>query len=380
MKRASRALRGGTKLPGAASADAGDSRASAQLRSEIRAVRRRLALPIALLGLTMLLGVVGYRLIGGPEVGLLDALYMTANAVTTTGFREAVDVSQSIAGRVFTIGLLFVGATVGVYSISAVTAFIVEGDLTEGFRRRRMARTIEAMTDHYIICGVGQAGLAVLQELQSIKRPVVVVEADEGNAERLSDLYPDIPILRGDFTDDEVLQRAGITRAAGIVLCVDSDKDSLVGTVMARQLNPGIRIVARATDNRAIARLRSAGADAVVSPGLIGGMRLASELVRPTVVSFLDRMLRANDESMRIEEVDVPEGSPLAGHTIHELDTRQHANLLVLAVMTPDGATIYNPPHELRVAPGSTLIVMAEAHGVGSLQRAFTPHIGSQAV
>ncbi|MBI2796536.1 MAG: potassium channel protein [Gemmatimonadetes bacterium] len=363
------AVTGGTEL-----------HADRQLRSEIRAVRQRLALPIALLGLTMLAGAVGYRLIGGPDVSLLDALYMTVNAVTTTGFREAVDVSRSVAGRVFTMGLLFVGATVGVYSISAVTAFIVEGDLTEGFRRRRMARTIEAMTDHYIICGVGQAGLAVLQELQSTKRQVVVIEADEGNAERLSDEYPEVPILRGDFTDDEVLQRGGITRAAGIVLCVDSDKDSLVGTVMARQLNPAIRIVARATDNRAITRLRSAGADAVVSPGLIGGMRLASELVRPSVVSFLDRMLRATDQSMRIEEVDVPEGSPLAGHTIHELDTRQFANLLVLAVMTPDQKTIYNPPHEMRVSPGSTLIVMAEAHGVSSLQRAFTPAIGSRPV
>lgn len=363
------AVTGGTEL-----------HADRQLRSEIRAVRQRLALPIALLGLTMLAGAVGYRLIGGPDVSLLDALYMTVNAVTTTGFREAVDVSRSVAGRVFTMGLLFVGATVGVYSISAVTAFIVEGDLTEGFRRRRMARTIEAMTDHYIICGVGQAGLAVLQELQSTKRQVVVIEADEGNAERLSDEYPEVPILRGDFTDDEVLQRAGITRAAGIVLCVDSDKDSLVGTVMARQLNPAIRIVARATDNRAITRLRSAGADAVVSPGLIGGMRLASELVRPSVVSFLDRMLRATDQSMRIEEVEVPDGSPLAGHTIHELDTRQFANLLVLAVMTPDQKTIYNPPHEMRVSPGSTLIVMAEAHGVSSLQRAFTPAIGSRPV
>ena len=367
----------GGHAPGRAPSEA---RAQARWLDDLRAVRRRLALPVAALGATMLVGAVGYQLIGGPGVTFLDALYMTANAVTTTGFREAVDVSQSITGRIFTMGLLFIGASVGVYSISAVTAFIVEGDLTEGFRRRRMARAISEMTGHYIICGMGQAGLAVLQELRATGQTVVVVEGDETTAERIDSEYPDLPVIRGDYTDDDVLMRAGITRATGIVMCVDSDKDSLVGTVTARQLNPNVRIVARATDERAIQRLKSAGADAVVSPGLIGGMRLASELIRPTVVSFLDRMLRASDEAMRIEEVAVPEGSPLAGHTIHELDTRRHANLLVLAVMTPDGKTLYNPPHEMKVVPGVTLIVMAETHGVSSLQRAFTPAIGTPLV
>ena len=357
-----------------------DARAQAQWLDELRAVRRRLAIPMAALGATMLIGALGYQLIGGPDVTFLDALYMTANAVTTTGFREAVDVSRSVTGRIFTMGLLFVGASVGVYSISAVTAFIVEGDLTEGFRRRRMARAIDEMSGHYIICGMGQAGLAALQELQASGRPVVVVEGDDATAERLDSEYPELPVLRGDYTDDDTLMRAGITRAAGIVMCVDSDKDSLVGTVTARQLNPKVRIVARATDLRAIQRLKSAGADAVVSPGLIGGMRLASELIRPSVVSFLDQMLRASDQAIRIEEVEVPEGSPLAGHTIHDLDTRRHANLLVLAIMTPDGKTLYNPPHEMKVVPGVTLIVMAELHGVESMQRAFTPTIGSQMI
>jgi voltage-gated potassium channel len=162
---------------------------------------------------------------------------------------------------------------------------------------------------------------------------------------------------------------------------VDSDKDSLVGTVTARQLNPWIRIIARATDDRAIQRLRSAGADGVVSPGLIGGMRLASELVRPSVVSFLDKMLRARDGgAIRIEEVAVPEDSPLAGHTVAELDTRQYENLLVLGVQQKNGDVLYHPPQDYRVQAGCTLIVMAEAAGVQRLQRAFTPMRGSGAV
>ena len=344
-------------------------------RKNIREVRRRIAVPALLLLATIIVGVTGYHVVGGPATTWVDALYMTVNVLTTTGFREAVKMEGNVPGTVFTIFLMLFGVSIGVYAISVVTAFVVEGDLTEGFRRRRMNRLIDAMSGHYIVCGVGQAGLAVLQELTATRRPVVVIEGDESNAERLEADYPDVPLLRGDFTDDGVLLRAGVARAAGIVLCVDSDKDSLVGTVTARQLNPGIRIVARATDERAIQRLKSAGADGVVSPGLIGGMRLASELVRPSVVSFLDKMLRAKDESMRIEEIDVPEDSPLVGRTILELDTRKYSNLLVLAVQTPANEMIFHPPHEYKVQGGSSLIVMAESHGVQSLQRAFTPSI-----
>ena len=365
--------------PGNGSAPAGLSAVRAT-REDFRLLRRRLAMPVALFFGVALVGVLGYMAIGGSQVTLLDAIYMTANVITTAGFRESVDMTSGSAGRIFTIGLLLVGAGAGAYAISTFTAFIVEGDLTEEFRRRRMSRTVDAMHDHYIVCGVGQAGLAVVQELVATKRALVIVEADEQNAERMEGLYPDVPLIRGDFTDDDVLLRAGVTRASGIVLCVDSDKDSLVGTVTARQLNPDIRIVARATDDRAIQRLKSAGADGVVSPGLIGGMRLASELVRPSVVSFLDRMLRAREGAMRIEEVAVPEGSALVGHTVAELDTRQYQNLLVLAVQLPDGEILYHPPQDYRVPAGCQLIVMAEASGVQHFQQAFTPHRGSGAI
>jgi voltage-gated potassium channel len=365
---------------------AGDARAAEGLRAvratreDFRLLRRRLALPVGLFFGVALVGTLGYLVIGGGKVSLLDAIYMTANVVTTAGFRESVDMTQGSAGRIFTIALLFVGAGVGAYAISTFTAFIVEGDLTEEFRRRRMSRTVDAMQDHFIVCGVGQAGLAVVQELVATKRTIVIIEADDANAERIEGLYPDVPLVRGDFTDDDVLLRAGVTRASGIVLCVDSDKDSLVGTVTARQLNARIRIIARATDDRAIQRLRSAGADGVVSPGLIGGMRLASELVRPSVVSFLDKMLRAREGAMRIEEVEVPADSPLAGHTVRELDTRQYQNLLVLGVQTPEGEVLYHPPQDYRVEAGCRLIVMAEAAGVQTFQRAFTPMRGSGSV
>lgn len=338
---------------------------------------RRIALPVLLLTALMGIGVAGYRALGEPGTTWLDAVYMTTNVLTTTGFREAVRAEGNPPVVVFTIGLLLFGVSIGVYAISVLTAFIVEGDLTEEFRRRRMTKAIESMSRHYIVCGVGQTGLAVLAELVATRRPVVVVEGDEANALKIEADHPSVPLLRGDFTDDALLLRAGIKRASGVVLCVDSDKDALVGTVVARQLNPTIRIVARATDERARQRLRAAGADGVVSPAMIGGMRLASELVRPTAVNFLDRMLRSHDRSMRIEDIEVPQGSPLDGRTLRELDTRQHANLLVLAVYTRDGEALFNPPQEHRVEAGSTLIVMAEERGVESMRRAFGPSVAT---
>jgi voltage-gated potassium channel len=350
-------------------------------RTELRRLRERVYVALAFLGGVYAVGVVGYKVIGGSGHSWLESLYMTTITLTTTGFGEVIPLQGNTGGMIFTIILLLVGATGIVYFASVITAFFVEGDITEGFRRRRLMRTIEEFRDHYIVCGAGQAGLAVLQELVETRRATVLIEHDEPNIERIGELFPDLPIVRGDFTDDETLHRAGISRASGIVFCADSDKDSLVGTVTARQLNPQIRIVARATDEKAIARLRSAGADGVVSPGLIGGMRLASELVRPAVVSFLDKMLRDKDQNLRIEEVDIGPHSTLIGRTIESLEVRRFHNLLVLAVMEEGAKTyIYNPAPEYAVKPNSRLIVMGSPDGVSRMQAAFTPPLGMAAI
>jgi voltage-gated potassium channel len=330
-------------------------------------LRERLVGAAILIVATFTLGVLGYHLIGGDQYTWMEAIYMTANVLTTAGFREAIDVS-SPAGQAFTVVLLLFGAGVLVYSTSMITAFVVEGDLTQGFRRRRMRRAVDAMREHHIVCGAGATGWAVLRELATTQRSVVVIEQATERVRRIETEYPSVPVIPGDFTDDQVLAQAGIARARGIVICTTIDKDALVTTITARQLNPKLRIIARAANERGAARLRQAGADAVVSPALIGGMRMASELVRPSVVNFLDTMLRDTKRNLRVEEVHMPATSSFVGRSLGDLNTHSRTNCLLLATRASAGEYIYNPPDDQKLEAGMVLIVMGEPHDVRALR------------
>ena len=280
----------------------------------------------ALLALATIFGVavVGYRIIGGDQYGWVDALYMSVIMLTTTGTKEVVP-TDTVAAQFFTMMILVVGATAAVYTLSMLTAFVVEGDLTQGFRRRKMRKQIEGMSGH-------------------------------------------VPILPGDCSDDETLLAAGIARASGIVVCTDDDKTALVTTVLAKQLNPTIRVTVRASNEKVAARLRQAGADGVVMPAQIGGMRLVSEMVRPTVVGFLDTMLRDTNRNLRIEEVPVAAGSALEGATVGSLALHEYGTgLLLLAVRSAAGGYVFNPGAETTVAGGMQLIVMGDPTSVQAL-------------
>ena len=341
--------------------------------NELKGLQRRVAIAALLLLGVFLAGVVGYRIIGAPEHGWLDAVFMTTVVLTTTGLREVVP-TESVAGAVFTTVLLLFGATAAVYTLSMITAFIVEGDLTQGFRRRRMQKKIDAMQNHYIVCGAGQTGTSVIRELTGTDRPCVAIEHNQQHIAALEGVFPDVAVLHGDCSDDETLTRAGVQRAAGIVVCTDDDKNALVTTVLARQMNPKVRIIARATSDKAASRLRQAGADGVVSPAQIGGARLANELIRPGVVSFFDQMLRDTNQHLRLEDVPVNPGSSLAGQEITSLRLHEYGTgLLLLAVRTHEGDYVFNPPATTRVQPGSHLIAMGDLSSMQRLRAIAAP-------
>jgi len=340
-------------------------------RDDLGTIGRRVLTPVAVLFATYLVGIVGYKIIGGTGHSWLDSLYMTTITLTTTGYREVIDITQHPAAMVFTIILLLFGATAVVMTGSMITAYVVEGDLTAGFRRRRMQNRIDAMRGHTIVCGAGQTGTAVVSELASTERSVVAIETSAERAAVFERQFPTVPVMVGDCTDDEVLTQAGIARAKGVVICTDDANVALVTTVLARQMAPQARLVARAADERAAARLRQSGADAAVSPGKIGGMRMASELLRPTVVSFLDQMLRDENRNLRIEEVRVEQGSKLDGRQVDSLHLQEYGSgLLLLAMRARDGAYLFNPPPATLVNGGSHLIIMGDPASVARMQAA----------
>jgi voltage-gated potassium channel len=261
-------------------------------------------------------------------------------------------------------------ATVGIanvtYATSKLTAFILEKDISEALRRHRMQDQIDTIKNHYIICGVGRVGSNVAHELSVTGRPFVGIEEAPAAIELFKEKHTRALVLHGDCSDDDVLVRAGLARAAGLFAVTGDDGKNLLITLSAKQLNPATRIVARVHDVRNTEKLRRVGADAIVSPDFTGGMRIASSMLRPAVVTFLDEMLRTDDK-LRIEETVVP--ASCAGRSLAEAVPASEG-YVVLAVRAA-GSWQFNPPADFRLQQGNVLIAMATPQGRRDLERAL---------
>ncbi|HEX9937181.1 MAG TPA: potassium channel protein [Longimicrobium sp.] len=336
--------------------------------SDLRLLRRRLATGAAFLVGLVVLGAAGYRILV-PSASWLDVLYMTVITLTTVGYSEIFDITHNPAARWFTMLLILFGIGGAGYFLSTVTAFIFEGQLHDVFWRRRMTTEISRLSGHLIVCGSDETAIYAVQELLQVKRDAVLVCDDPGRVAALREQFPTLPITVGDPTADEVLASAGIARASGILVCTRSDKDNLIVTLTARQLNPAIRIVSRVEDVTTTGKVRNVGANAVVSPKFIGGLRMVSELIRPTVVTFLDEMLRDREKNLRIEEVPITEGSPLVERTLADFDLRATSSALLLACREDGKPWIYNPPPSLRITPGLVLILMGSPEDMAAVRK-----------
>ncbi|MEQ8331097.1 MAG: potassium channel protein [Longimicrobiales bacterium] len=338
--------------------------------ADIKDLRVRLLAALVFMVAVTVVGTVGFHVID-PDAGWVRAFFMTAITLTTVGYGHEVQLGSD-AALVFTAGLILVGMGGVLYFVSTATAFILEGQLGHVFRRRRMEKELAALRDHLIVCGSGPTTLYTARELVAVERAVVLVVDDAERATEAAAELPTAIVVVGDPGDDEVLRTAGVERAAGLVACTESDRENLVVSLSARQLNPNLRIVSRVQDVEAGEKVRKAGADAVVSPDFIGGLRLASELVRPTVVTFLDVMLRDRDLNLRIEEVRIHEGSESVGRTLGDLALNEVDGVLLLAVRAHDGRWQYNPPGSHRVEEGTVLVFM----GSPEHARALAAHVG----
>ncbi len=346
--------------------------------AEFYRIRRRIRLALGALLLVIAIGVLGFLVIGRGEYGLIDAVYMTVITLTTVGFGEVIDMSGNPGGRAFTVLLILGGMGIVAYAVPMVAAFIIEGQLHNIFARRRMQNAIGGLAGHHLVCGDTAASWYLAEELIRTRRDVVIVAPTEHALREAQHRLGEIPSVVGDPSDDDVLRNAGIERATGAVFCMESDKDNVLGVLTARRLVPGLRIVAATEQPDSEAKLRAVGADAVVSPSRIGGLRMASELVRPTVVTFLDRMLREGG-TLRIEEVTIPQEANVDGQTLHSLHVDEVAGAMLLAVRAPGSdAFLFKPSDDTPLERGMTLVVMADADGHGRLMRRFQRATGVQ--
>lgn len=320
---------------------------------------------VALVGI-MAIGTLGYMFIEGWSG--FDALYMTVITLATVGYGEIHPLSTP--GRMYTIALILVGLGVMGYGLSTVTAFLVGGELTDILGKRKMERKIESLRDHVVLVGAGETGKHVAEELLKTTTPFVIIERDPAQVAALARLGKVLYVV-GDATESVVLQQARIESARGLITSVPSDKDTLFVILTARELNPALRIVSRVIAEESRHKFLKAGADVVVSSNLIGGLRMASEMLRPHVVSFLDAMLHETaGTTIRVEEVQIPPDSPWLGRTLGEAQIREKVGIVVFGLLqAATGKYLFNPALTFRLSAGDVLIGCADRDQLDSFRR-----------
>lgn len=332
---------------------------------------RRLVASFLMLQVVVLAGATAFFIIGAGRWTFFDCLYMTIITISTVGFSEVLPGMQEVeAARLVTLTLIVTGTGIVLYFLSSLTALIIEGDLRGLLKRRRTMTAIDALQDHFIVCGAGTTGRYIIKELHSGDAAFVAVDIDATCIQEVEEeLGTEILSVVGDATEDHVLEQAGVHRARGVICALNDDKANLFVTITARALNADARIVAKSIEVTTEDKLRRAGANAVVSPNLIGGVRLASEMIRPHAVEFMDKLLRDHQGSpIGIEAVSVPAESALVGKHLAQAPFRE-AGALVIAVHHPDGQYTYNPGGEYALQAGSSLIVLADLPGVRKVRQ-----------
>lgn len=310
-----------------------------------------------------IIGIVGYMVIEGWS--FFDACYMTVITLATVGYGEINTLNA--AGRIFTMFLILGGMGVLLYVVSTFTAFFVGGELKDILRRRKMEKSIDSLNEHYILCGAGRTGSVVIEELMATKRNFVVIEKNTELVRKFAEMG--CLCMEGNATEDEVLLEAGVKRARGLIAMLSTDSDNLFVVLTAKGLNPNLRVVARIIDESAAVKFKKAGADAVVSPNYIGGLRIISEMVRPQVVSFLDIMMREKEGALRVEDVKIPDSSHTVGKTLAELNIPEKTGLIVLAVKNMNSSTYqFNPTSHKKIEKGDYLIVMGSVDQLAKLR------------
>jgi len=317
---------------------------------------------LLILVLVISFGTMGYTIIEGWSP--LDSLYMTLITLSTVGFGEVYVLSPT--GKIFTMILVIFGVGGAAYTVSIIGQMIVEGEIRKLLGRRKMEMSLKGLKDHYIVCGYGRVGRRVCKEFRIRRVPFVVVEKDPLAVERIE--RDGFLFVQGDSTEDSVLSNAGIEKAKGLVSAVANEADTVFIVLSARQLNPNLFITARADSEPAERKIKRAGANKVVSPYKIGGIRMAMTTLRPNLVDFMKVVTFDKETGVVIEEIEIKDNSPLTQSTLKDSPIRKEFGIMVAGIKKPGKDVFLNPSPETKIEAGDILIVIGEKEQLEKLE------------
>jgi len=299
---------------------------------------------------------------------ILDALYMVAITLSSIGYGEVHPLTPT--GKIFTIILIVFGFSLVGSIVGLFTSLILKGEVGNIISRQKMNDAIKKMEGHHIICGLSPVGEAIVEEFSHARQKFVVIEKDEKNIEKIRKNFEGLSYVVGDAAQDDVLLEAGVERADTILSCLNDDSLNLYVVISAKSLNPKIKIVAEAIEETSSAKLKRAGANYVVLPQKIGGLRMASTALRPNVVSFLDIMLKESEGEWRIEETSVPATSPFLDYTLAKSQISINTGLVVIAMKKArTGKFIYNPAASTVLEENDKILVLGNSEKLERLNR-----------
>jgi voltage-gated potassium channel len=322
---------------------------------------------LALAGIS-LIGTLWYSLVEGWKWE--DAAYMTVITLATVGYGETHPLGSR--GRLFTIVLILMGVVNLTYIVNRFTAAVIEGYFLEGIRLRQQRRLMESLSEHYIICGFSRTGRQIAKEFQAEAVSFVIIDSELESVQKAQEIG--YIVFQGDATLDDTLLKVGVTKAICIVAALPSDAENLYTVLSAKTLNPGIRAIARASTEEAVQKLQRGGADAVISPYITGGKRMAAAALRPQILDFVDGMLSGTDRQLYMEEFLLDSGRcPFVGQSLQRAKLRSQSGALVLAIRRLDGKLIGGPTGDTVLMSGDTLICMGTAEQLRDLNQILGP-------
>lgn len=312
-------------------------------------------------------GTVGYMVIEGWS--FVNALYMTIITISTVGYGEVIPLTEY--GKLFTAFLIVSSFGTFAYAITSLTRYLIGGEYKRYIKEYRVMKETRKMHDHVIICGFGRVGIQVATDLHEANQSFVILEKDDEVIDHWSS-HSEFKFVKGDSTDDEVLDRAGIQSAKAIITCMPKDADNIYVVLAAREKNDRILIVSRASQNSAVSKLRMAGANNVIMPDSIGGSHMASLISNPDVMEFLDIIraqgtLGANMDSVTYDQLP----SELQGKTIGELESHKVTGVTIVGFRETEGEYQINPSNSTVVGPGSKLFVLGSSDQINDFVKYF---------